>query len=335
VFESTEDDRVHTYLAYATGTTPKGKRGTGIHDRKVALGWITHRKDDKLFELVNKNTTLDRSCWDMGATTKENKAHQIGGHGIPSAVKANPGEGMKVGIIGLLRHGAKVFYYTSKQIWEWRFAYGQYNHRLLCVRASDAKPRKAVKDPTIKHEVIREARRNSKKDLTVVVLGINEDDIIISDYLFLHKPARESEHSTNIGSLLTSEQHRGKIFVKGIFVEERTRGDPPPLYYGVNFSKAALDRDRRSMMTGNAVATSLSEMWDRVISEGRPGMVKKYLHLLLSNDPDGYLEILTAARSIRPITAGLLHMELQRKYPDRFFYCAEHPNATEVCLSFY
>jgi hypothetical protein len=242
---------------------------------------------------------------------------------------------MKVGIIGLLRHGAQVRSYTSKQIWEWKFENGVYRNRLLCVHASDAKPRKAVKDPTIIHEVIREARRNSKKDLTVVVLGINEDEIIISDYLFLHKPAPESEYPTNIGSLLTSEEHRGKIFVKGIFVEERTRDDPPPLYYGVNFSKAALDRDRRSMLTGNAVATSLSEMWDTVIWEGRPGMVEKYLNLLLSNNADGYLEVLTAARSIRHVTAGLLHGALQRQFPDRFFYCAEHPNATEVYLSIY
>jgi hypothetical protein len=81
-FESTENDHVHTYIAYAEGTRPKPRRGTVILNRQKALGFISHRKDDKLLEIVNKKTSLERTVWDMGETTKENKEHLIGGHGM-------------------------------------------------------------------------------------------------------------------------------------------------------------------------------------------------------------------------------------------------------------
>jgi hypothetical protein len=37
VFESTENDRVHTYIAYEEGKKPKLYRGIKVHNRKAAL----------------------------------------------------------------------------------------------------------------------------------------------------------------------------------------------------------------------------------------------------------------------------------------------------------
>jgi hypothetical protein len=79
VFESTENDRVHTFIAFAEGTRPKPKNG--IHDRKFALGYITHRINNYQVILVNKNTCLSRRVWSMGETSKGTKEHHIGGHG--------------------------------------------------------------------------------------------------------------------------------------------------------------------------------------------------------------------------------------------------------------
>jgi hypothetical protein len=78
--EFTENDRVQTFIAYELGKKPRPWRGK--HNRKTALGFIEYRKDQEVFQLVNKDTKLRRSVWDMGSTTKENKPHQIGGHGI-------------------------------------------------------------------------------------------------------------------------------------------------------------------------------------------------------------------------------------------------------------
>ena len=52
VFEKTDNDQVHTFLAYAQGTKPKPNNQTGLHNRKMALGYITLRK----------NTLYDYTC---------------------------------------------------------------------------------------------------------------------------------------------------------------------------------------------------------------------------------------------------------------------------------
>lgn len=81
-YEFAEEGQVQTYIAYAQGTQPRASNG--VHNRKNCLGYISYHKRAKLFELVNKNTKLERTVWDMGNTSKANKAHMIGGHGISS-----------------------------------------------------------------------------------------------------------------------------------------------------------------------------------------------------------------------------------------------------------
>lgn len=82
VFEKTDNDQVHTFLAYAQGTKPKPNNQTGLHDREMALGYITLRKNTSTIILVNKNTSLSRRVWSMGETSKGGQEHHIGGHGI-------------------------------------------------------------------------------------------------------------------------------------------------------------------------------------------------------------------------------------------------------------
>ena len=82
VLEKTDNDRVHTFLAYAQGTKPRPNYQTGLHNRKKALGYITLHEDKNTFILVNKNTCLSRRVWSMGETSKGGQEHHIGGHGI-------------------------------------------------------------------------------------------------------------------------------------------------------------------------------------------------------------------------------------------------------------
>jgi hypothetical protein len=269
----------------------------------------------------------------MGETSKENKHHQIGGHGIFSIYKLTPGEGMKVGIIALLRENVKVFYFTNREIWNWKFAYSKLGKHILAVDAQWYAPRKVKDDTTIKFEAIRQGRRKANKDTTVILLGINETDVVFSDYLFLRSPAPETVFNTQHGSLLMADEHRRKVFVKGIFVEERTNDDPPPLFYGVNFTTAVLDRDRRNLMTGKAVASTLAMMWDEVLVKDPPGMAAKYLELLLENQDDRFLEVSHASRHITLSSATKLHRELCVRFPGKFFFCSENADATEVPLS--
>jgi hypothetical protein len=239
---------------------------------------------------------------------------------------------MKVGIIALLRHHIKVAYYTNKEIWDWCFHnYEDLNgqiSKLLTIELHPSHPRKANNDPNINRDV-REARKTAKKDTTVIVQGWRDLDIRFNDYLFLINPPPETLLKTNLGTILTGNDYRTKIFVKGIFVEERGLDDPPPLLYGVNFSKVALDRDRRSLMTGSQVANTLSEMWNDLIERDQEDSVERYLKLLLGKD--NTLETLQATAHITKLSAEKLLLKLKSSFrPETFFYNSEDNDVAEV-----
>src|SRR5271155_3378877 len=113
---------------------------------------------------------------------------------------------MKVGIIALLRHRAKVIYYTNREIWDWCFhdfpdPNGQISN-LLAINLAPYQPNKAKSDPNIIEDV-REARRTAKKDTTVIVQGYRDLGIRFNDYLFLVNPPPETLFETKLGTILT------------------------------------------------------------------------------------------------------------------------------------
>ena len=242
---------------------------------------------------------------------------------------------MKVGIIALLRQGFEVTYFTNKEIWDWRFH--DYNDPngvvvsdLLTIELSPCSPRKAMIDPLISDN-IREARKVAHKDTTVIVQGSHELNININDYLFLVNPPSETLLKTALGTILTSDEYKSKIFVKGIFVEERGIRNPPALAFGVDFNKITRDRDRRSLITGSQIALTLAEMWNTSISEDQGTSVEKYLKLMLSNDD--YLETVKAEECISQVVAEKLFEKLRTSFSmETFFYNREDADVSKVSL---
>lgn len=82
VLETTDEGKIHTYLAFAKGKKPKPNPKTKLLNKDKSLGYIVYKEGygGKLL-LVNKNTSLPRQVWSMGHTTKGRAEHQIGGHG--------------------------------------------------------------------------------------------------------------------------------------------------------------------------------------------------------------------------------------------------------------
>lgn len=242
---------------------------------------------------------------------------------------------MKVGIIALLRHLAQVTYYTNKEIWDWGFhnfqdPEGQIS-KMLAIKLAPYQPNKAKLDLTITGDT-RAARKMAKKDTTVIVQGWRDLNIRFNDYLFLVNPPAETLLETKLGTILTGDDYRFKIFVKGIFVEKRDDQNPPILAYGVNFSKAALDRDRRSLITESQAAKTLCGMWNDLIERSQGSSAEKYLELLLQ-DKDT-LETLEASGYIKKTSAGKIFEQLKSKYsPETFFYNSTDKNVAEVIPS--
>jgi len=246
---------------------------------------------------------------------------------------------MKVGIIGLLRNNFSVTHYTNKEIWQWCFAEQPDDtdrnlSPLLAVNLRPSRPVKAKRDTSLPSHV-REARVMATQHTTVIVESNPYDrdrwfKIDFSDYLFLVKPTEETVLRTHLGAILTEERYTSMIYVKGMFVE--VRNDTPELRYGVDFSKAALDRDRRSMMSNSDVTHTLAEIWNILITEDHPTAVERYLDvLLMQND---WLETIKARQHINQSSAKKLFTALCLRYPDSFFYSSEDPCVSEVRLSF-
>jgi hypothetical protein len=234
---------------------------------------------------------------------------------------------MKVGIMGLLREGIEVTHYTNKEIWKWVFE-NEDNQQVLGVTTANAKPKKA-KCEYIRIEAIRRARMNSKKDTTVIIENVEEGDIVFASYLFLVRPAPDRIFKTERGSILLADEYKGKLFVKGILVDERDSENPPALYFGVDFSDVAVTRDRKNVMSDSKTAKTLSRMWDSLISGGNADATSKYLKVLLEKEE--CFEAMQAEHWISLSSAEILFKQLVKESPDRsFFYCADAKDAEEV-----
>jgi hypothetical protein len=241
------------------------------------------------------------------------------------------GEGMKVGIAALLREDISVCHYTSSEIWNWQFIRFRFHDddgpsKNLAIGLAPHEPMKAKRDPTLSDDV-REARKNAKRHTTVILQGKRPLEIDFKDYLFLHPPS-DGMLKTELGTILTSDIFRSKLFVKGIFVEDKGPEDPPALRYGVDLQKARLDRDRNSVMSGCQKTQTLAQIWDILIYREEKGAAEMYLNLLLEQEAP--YEILSAKDFISNASAAILFNKLCLLFPNRHFYSLEDKDVSEV-----
>jgi hypothetical protein len=99
-------------------------------------------------------------------------------------------------------------------------------------------------------------------------------------FLFL-TPTKKDEKVTvpYCGDLLLGERFKGKVFVKGIFVQNN-----PTLSYGYNFYDAEIDRDRK-MVESWTMAYKTSQIWKQVAGS-RPDLFDSFYSLVEDNKAD-------------------------------------------------
>jgi hypothetical protein len=238
---------------------------------------------------------------------------------------------MKVGIAALLREDISVVHYTCSEIWDWRFKTFTFHDdhgtsKNLAIGLARHKPSEVKNDPTLSDDV-REARKNAFRHTTVVLQGNRPLQIDFNDYLFLHPPS-DGMMKTELGTILASDSFRSKLFVKGIFVEDKGPEDPPALRYGVDLQKARLDRDRNSVMSGSQKTQTLAQIWDILIYREEKGAAEMYLNLLLEQEAS--YETLSAKDFISNASATILFNKLCLLFPNRHFYSLEDKDVSEV-----
>lgn len=152
------------------------------------------------------------------------------------------GEGFVLGVLALVRKGHEVTIYNGDEVWRPGVETADETHPLAGAPLLTFVTRKL------------QGRRTA---FTVEVEDVPEAvwEVIRKLFLFLAAPPAASVISLARGTVLTSEEYKGKVYARGVFVREL-----PDLECGYNLPEVELDRDRR-MVDEWRLQWSLAALW--------------------------------------------------------------------------
>jgi hypothetical protein len=173
-----------------------------------------NRKDPTL-SFTNEGITLNRDALLLGTTTKLNDDRQRGCFG----------EGMKLAWLVLLRAGLKVWIKSGSEKWVPSIEYSEnYKSDLLTVDIGNAAQENVVKVE------IRGLAENLWEEFRSRILFSPGVELEKEDYIVAGRDR-----------ILTREDLRGNLFVKGLWVSKL----PGQYWFGYDFYNLKLDRDRK------------------------------------------------------------------------------------------
>lgn len=212
--------------------------------------------DDERLVIENTGAKLSRQALLIGNTTKRDREDLMG----------QWGEGLKFGVLVLVRAGHKVTIRTGPEVWT----------------PSIGESEKFAGASVLKFDI--QGGREDRRRVRVEIEGVSKEfwNEIKDNFLFLYK--REvPQVETPRGAVLTSEKFKGRIYVKGIYVKSDSR-----LAYGYNLFKVELDRDRR-VLDSYDLGRELRQIWRLALSQD-PSLAGAFMSMLTSKkeDVDGF-----------------------------------------------
>ena len=200
--------------------------------------------------LENKGANIDRSALLLGQTSKRDRDDLIG----------HFGEGLKLGVLALLREGRSVVVKTQTETWKPRIGEST-KFKGTRVLMFDVTPAKRAL-PGVRVEI--------------GPIDAGDWDVLRPRFLHITPPIRK--YATDFGELLLDPGLRGHLFVKGIFVQHDGE-----LQYGYNFSgSVSTDRDRR-MVDSFDRKYYIGRIWNEAASQD-PGLRKIFIQNLAAFD---------------------------------------------------
>jgi hypothetical protein len=189
----------------------------------------------------NTDVTLPHEALLLGHTTKSDRGDLIGKFG----------EGLKLGLLALTRAGKKVRIRSGSEVWVPSIEKSsKFNADVLVVdiqKGRAAKNRVRIEIPDITKEEWQEVQQR---------------------ILFLHKVKEDDRIDTYSGDLLLGAKFKGRVFVKGIFVETDST-----LNYGYNY-KDAFDKKWRN-----------ASIWKQAVVQ-RPDLFESFFALVSADEAD-------------------------------------------------
>ena len=281
------------------------------------LGYVMHHSPSNTLTFHNNAVSLSRAILLLGHTSKRTAGGGGGSGGAGTGTGGGGtsvegmvgsfGEGMKVGMLALLRDGCRCWMGTRGEVWQFQFYDDEkYCETLLGVWTSavsegqqqecsttEEQRRETEKADEAKwaglsaeqrqERIVLRALLDARKptDTTTVLAGISGKDwsAFQHDFLFLSPTAPSSVVTTSLGSILLSDAHRHCLYVKGFLVASF----PNDLVYGVDLRDAKLDRDRKAVLATSELHRVVGSIWAQAVSAQPDGarLMDRYFELLL------------------------------------------------------
>lgn len=211
------------------------------------------RREAEILVVENEGAVLPHEALLLGHTTKRENSNLIGRFG----------EGLKGGVLALVRAGHDVKIRSGSEVW------------IPSIRQSEK-----FKADVLTFDI--QKGRKDEKRVAVEIGGITQDiwASMQDRFLFLKGQLNDTNHvGCYSGNLLLGDVLKGKVFVKGIFVN-----NDPKLSYGYDFKEAELDRDRK-MLSKWDMNYKTQSIWREALGR-RPDLISDFGKLLESQASD-------------------------------------------------
>lgn len=207
--------------------------------------------EDEMLILTNPDTTLERKVLLAGFSTKREDKTSRGKFG----------DGMASGICCLLREGYEIIIENGEITWTPNIGWSEvFQHEVIVIEET--------------------LTPYTNDDYKVYIKGLSESDMdeVVSNTLELQREVR-NEHQTSLGAILLDDEHKGKVFVGGLFVSHFDSE------YGFDFKPEcfALDRDRKSLKPFD-IQYQCKDMWGEVASNAEGDTAVTLIESMKSGD---------------------------------------------------
>jgi len=202
--------------------------------------------------IENEGAEMTRESLLFGTSSKTGRSDMIGKFG----------EGLKLGVLALVRSGRQVKIRTGGEVWSAYIAKSErYAADVLCFDCKGG--------------------NEDKKRVRVEISGVSADDWdgLKGRFLFLTKPKADTAVVTDRGTLLLDEAAKGQVFVKGIYVQT-----DPRLNAGYDFRCCDVDRDRK-MISSWDLRWECGQIWTAAAAM-RPDLMNTIFTMVLEGKSD-------------------------------------------------
>ncbi len=236
---------------------------------------VRYRKETGVLVIENEGCVLPHEALLFGHTTKTDRSDLIGKFG----------EGLKLGVLALVRAGHGVKIRSGSEVWT-------------------PKIERSEKFDADVLVFYIEKGREPKNRVQVEIGNVAEESWNRFDdhFLFLAKHPKNTTIKTSHGTLLLDERYKGRVYVKGIFVQTAD------LLHGYDLLNADVDRDRK-MVDSFDLGHRTQGIWREAMA-ARPDLIDKFVEMLEGEAAD--------VAGVNDWNAGLLPENVKEKVAESF-----------------